>query len=63
MRNNVPSHVEEMPTSEIKYQMRCDVATEGATLSSIDHYEKISMNAKGNKEAQNVIKTNMIVKL
>ena len=52
MWNDVPSHVEEMPTSEIKYQMRGDVASKDATLSSIDHYENVSMNAKGNNVVQ-----------
>ena len=37
MRNDALRHVEEIPTSEVKYQMRGDVTTEDATLSSIDH--------------------------
>ena len=37
MRNDVLSHVEEMSTNEIKYQMRGDVTTKDATLSSIDY--------------------------
>ena len=37
MRNDALSHVEEMSTNEIKYQMGGDVTTEDDTLSSTDH--------------------------
>ena len=52
MRNDALSHVEEMPTSAIKCQMRGDVTIKGSSLSFIDQYENVSMNVRGNKEVQ-----------
>ena len=52
MWSYVPNHLERMPTSAIKCQMRGDVTIKGSSLSLIYQYENVSMNAKGNKEVQ-----------